>query len=63
MPFFYACEQCGTLLRPKPSDCCVFCSFGSMKCPPMQSRDERGLTALDIARQAGQAAVLPLLGG
>jgi len=29
----------------------------------MQSRDERGLTALDIARQAGQAAVLPLLGG
>jgi hypothetical protein len=24
------------LLRPKPGDCCVFCSYGDMKCPPMQ---------------------------
>jgi len=34
--FFYECRNCGTLLRPKPGDCCVFCSFGSVKCPPMQ---------------------------
>ena len=26
-----------TLLRPNPGDCCVFCSFGSVKCPPMQA--------------------------
>ncbi len=34
--FFYECSHCKALLRPKPGDCCVFCSFGSVKCPPMQ---------------------------
>ncbi len=34
--FFYECESCRALLRPKPGDCCVFCSFGSIKCPPVQ---------------------------
>ena len=34
--FFYECKGCGKLLRPKPGDCCVFCSYGSVKCPPMQ---------------------------
>lgn len=36
--FFYQCTNCGALLKPKPGDCCVFCSFGSVKCPPMQAR-------------------------
>jgi len=34
--FFYECEGCGALLRPKDGDCCVFCSFGSVPCPPVQ---------------------------
>ena len=34
--FYYECESCGALLRPKPGDCCVFCSYGSVKCPPVQ---------------------------
>lgn len=34
--FFYECGQCKTVLRPLPGDCCVFCSFGSVKCPPVQ---------------------------
>ncbi|WP_152455118.1 GDCCVxC domain-containing (seleno)protein [Microbulbifer sp. THAF38] len=34
--FFYECEQCRTLLKPKPGDCCVFCSYGTVKCPPIQ---------------------------
>ncbi|WP_428542861.1 GDCCVxC domain-containing (seleno)protein [Rhodopila sp.] len=34
--FFYDCTGCGTLLRPKPGDCCVFCSFGTVPCPPIQ---------------------------
>ncbi|WKE66978.1 GDCCVxC domain-containing (seleno)protein [Gallaecimonas kandeliae] len=34
--FFYQCEGCHKLLRPKPGDCCVFCSFGSVQCPPRQ---------------------------
>ena len=32
--FFYECTGCGALLRPKPRDCCVFCSYGSVPCPP-----------------------------
>jgi hypothetical protein len=34
--FFYDCTGCGMLLRPKPGDCCVFCSYGSAPCPPVQ---------------------------
>ncbi|MGH8213596.1 MAG: GDCCVxC domain-containing (seleno)protein [Rhodanobacteraceae bacterium] len=35
--FFYECAGCGELLKPKPGDCCVFCSYGSVPCPPMQT--------------------------
>jgi hypothetical protein len=34
--FFYECAGCGARLRPKPGDCCVFCSYGSVPCPPIQ---------------------------
>lgn len=34
--WFYECEQCHTVLRPKPGDCCVYCSYGSMPCPSIQ---------------------------
>ena len=34
--YFYECTGCGTLLRPNPGDCCVFCSYGSVPCPPVQ---------------------------
>lgn len=34
--FFYECERCKTVLRPRGGDCCVFCSYGSVKCPPVQ---------------------------
>lgn len=34
--FFYECTGCGAVLRPKAGDCCVFCSYGSVKCPPVQ---------------------------
>ncbi|WP_454743851.1 GDCCVxC domain-containing (seleno)protein [Cupriavidus necator] len=34
--FFYACQHCKVVLRPRSGDCCVFCSFGSVRCPPMQ---------------------------
>ena len=36
--FFYDCTHCGARLRPQPGDCCVFCSFGSVECPPMQAK-------------------------
>ena len=34
--FFYECEKCGRILKPKWGDCCVFCSYGDVKCPPVQ---------------------------
>jgi len=34
--FFYQCRGCGSVLRPLPGDCCVFCSYGTVKCPPKQ---------------------------
>lgn len=34
--FFYECSACKTLVRPKPGDCCVYCSYGSVPCPPVQ---------------------------
>jgi len=37
--FFHECAGCHAQLRPNPGDCCVFCSFGSIKCPPMQAKD------------------------
>ena len=35
--YFHQCEGCGALLSPKAGDCCVFCSYGSVPCPPVQS--------------------------
>ncbi len=37
--FFYDCRECRAVLRPKPGDCCVFCSFGTVPCPPVQQGD------------------------
>lgn len=34
--FFYDCRACNTKLRPLTGDCCVFCSYGSVPCPPIQ---------------------------
>lgn len=34
--FFYECSSCKKILKPKKGDCCVFCSYGSEKCPPIQ---------------------------
>lgn len=34
--YFYECTNCKTLLKPKQGDCCVFCSYGTKKCPPIQ---------------------------
>ncbi|MDE3747861.1 GDCCVxC domain-containing (seleno)protein [Methylobacterium komagatae] len=43
--FFYECTGCGALLRPNAGDCCVFCSFGDVSCPPIQEARESGRSA------------------
>ncbi|WP_371742267.1 GDCCVxC domain-containing (seleno)protein [Pseudoruegeria sp. HB172150] len=35
--YFYDCRGCGTVLRPLAGDCCVFCSYGTVPCPPVQA--------------------------
>lgn len=37
--WFYRCSKCGEMLQPNEGDCCVFCSFGTNKCPPIQQGD------------------------
>ena len=37
--WFHKCSYCGIILKPKRGDCCVFCSFGSVPCPPMQEEN------------------------
>lgn len=32
----YKCENCEELLTPLDGDCCVYCSYGSVPCPPIQ---------------------------
>jgi hypothetical protein len=31
--YFYQCENCKTRLKPLKGDCCVYCSYGTEKCP------------------------------
>lgn len=40
--YFYECKSCGTKLKPEEGDCCVFCSFGTVPCPPVQQTEETG---------------------
>lgn len=35
--FLYVCENCKTVLKPIQGDCCVYCSYGNVKCPSIQS--------------------------
>jgi hypothetical protein len=34
--WFYKCTKCDVTIKPKKGDCCVFCSYGSVPCPPVQ---------------------------
>lgn len=34
--YFHTCSHCQTRLKPKTGDCCVFCSYGDVPCPPVQ---------------------------
>ncbi|WP_235971219.1 GDCCVxC domain-containing (seleno)protein [Palleronia pontilimi] len=37
--WFFECPGCGVVLRPLEGDCCVFCSYGTFPCPPIQAGD------------------------
>ncbi|MGQ9674024.1 MAG: GDCCVxC domain-containing (seleno)protein, partial [Candidatus Aminicenantales bacterium] len=46
--FFYECPGCGEILKPRQGDCCVFCSYGSRKCP---SKEAEG--RIEVRKEGG----------
>ena len=34
--WFYECTHCHEVLKPLAGDCCVYCSYGTVPCPPIQ---------------------------
>ncbi|PKG81698.1 hypothetical protein CXF85_17135 [Colwellia sp. 75C3] len=34
--YYYECTSCHTVIKALTGDCCVYCSFGTVKCPPIQ---------------------------
>lgn len=40
--WFYECANCHQVLRPKTGDCCVYCSYGTVPCPPIQQSRAAG---------------------
>lgn len=32
----YNCTKCNKLLTPKDGDCCIYCTYGTVPCPPIQ---------------------------
>lgn len=40
--WFYECEKCKTILKPLEGDCCVYCSYGTVPCPPIQETGSCG---------------------
>ena len=34
--YFWECQICKNQVKPKTGDCCVYCSYGNIKCPSIQ---------------------------
>jgi len=43
--FFWECPSCRAVIRPRVGDCCVYCSYGSVRCPPAQMLPPEGVKA------------------
>lgn len=43
--FFYQCKNCNGVIRPIGEDCCVFCSYGTVPCPPIQKQTNSTFTS------------------
>ena len=55
--FFQECASCHVLLKPNPGDCCVFCSYGSVPCPPIQAPASECCAPLDGTKASGTGAL------
>ncbi len=36
--YYYECQNCKQVIKPQKGNCCVFCSYGTVKCPPIQRK-------------------------
>lgn len=54
--YFLECPVCLQVIRPKPGDCCVFCSYGDTRCPPRQA-DCCGAPAVAAVADTGRLAI------
>ena len=36
---FFECFSCKSFLQPMGGDCCVFCSYADVQCPPKQMEE------------------------
>lgn len=43
--YFLDCPACSALLKPQAGDCCVFCSYADVPCPPIQQARADGREA------------------
>lgn len=41
--YIYRCKRCDLQMKPRKGHCCVYCSYGSVPCPPIQ--EERACCA------------------
>src|SRR6185437_16125245 len=60
--WFYECQGCKTILKPKAGDCCVYCSYGTTACPPVQKAGSccvRGFAQANSVPPGSSAQVLP----
>ncbi len=46
----YTCPACGKILRPADGDCCIFCTYGSVPCPPIQAQRQVGTAGAQVGR-------------
>jgi hypothetical protein len=53
--YLYECRACSALIKPKPGDRCVFCSYGDTPCPPKRPSAQAVSPDLDRPlRRTGQ---------
>ena len=57
--FFFDCPVCEALLRPLPGDCCVFCSYADVPCPPRQGTPRTAGPQSPAARVRDQPGAAP----
>jgi hypothetical protein len=38
--YIYDCKGCGHRMKPIKGKCCVYCSYGSVPCPPIQEEGD-----------------------